>query len=153
VTTVAKPDPKRERLRRHGLLNPHPQRVQAPWFRSGEFFDAHDLVQTKYEMLRHVRVDGATKAQAAALFGLSRPTFYQAEAAFSREGLGGLLPRQRGPKGAHKLTPAVMTFIDDRRAREPSVSALTLTQEIAATWALTVHPRSIERALARKKKR
>lgn len=33
-----------------------------------------DLVQVKYEMLRHARQDGVTKADAASLFGLSRPT-------------------------------------------------------------------------------
>ena len=150
---VTKPDPKRERLRRQGMLNTAAQRVQAPWFRSGEFFDPHDLVQTKYEMLRHVRVDGASKADAAALFGMSRPTFYQAEAAFGRDGLPGLLPRQRGPKGAHKLTTEVMAFIEKRLQSKESVHARTLAQEIETNLGLAVHPRSIERAIARKKKR
>ncbi len=150
---MAKPDPKRERLQSQGLLNPHPQQVQAPWFRSGEFFDPLDLVQTKYEMLRHVRVDGASKAEAAALFGMSRPTFYQAEAAFGRDGLGGLLPRQRGPKGAHKLTTEVMAFIEQRRQDDSSATTAALVREIAANLGVVVHPRSIERALARKKKR
>src|SRR4051812_43094606 len=59
------PDPKLERLNRLGVRNPHPERVRAPWFHSGEFFDANDLIQVKYEMLRHVRVDGASKAEAA----------------------------------------------------------------------------------------
>ena len=153
LAPVTKPDPKRERLRRQGMLNTAPQRVQAPWFRSGEFFDPRDLVQTKYEMLRHVRVDGASKADAAALFGMSRPTFYQAEAAFGRDGLTGLLPRQRGPKGAHKLTAQVMAFIDKRLQSEGSVHARTLAQEIETHLGLAVHPRSIERAIARKKKR
>ena len=149
---MAKPDPKLERLRRQGLLNPQPKRVRAPWFQSGEFFDAHDLLQTKYEMLRHVRIDGASKADAAALFGLSRPTLYQAEAAFSRAGLAGLLPRQRGPKGAHKLTDAVMHFIEQRLPNDGSIPARALAHEIESTWGLSVHPRSIERAIARKKK-
>ena len=84
---MTKPDPKRERLNRQGVLNPHPERVRAPLFDSGDFFDARDLVQTKYEMLRQVRVEQASKAEAAALFGLSRPTLYQAQAALVREGL------------------------------------------------------------------
>jgi hypothetical protein len=54
-------NPKRDRLRRQGLLNPEPQQVQAPWFQTGEFFDADDLLQAKYEMLRHVRVDGGQR--------------------------------------------------------------------------------------------
>ena len=66
-----------------------PEAVRAPWFAPAGFFDANDLVQVKYEMLRHARQDGVTKAEAASLFGLSRPTFYQAEAAFERDGLAG----------------------------------------------------------------
>src|SRR5665647_1442800 len=149
---MMKPDPKRERLRAQGLLNPNPQVVHAPWFQSGDFFDANDSLQTKYEMLRHVRVDGATKAQAAALFGMSRPTFYQAEAAFSRDGLAGLLPRQRGPKGAHKLTAEVMAFIEERLPSDGEMHARSLAQQIEAELGLSIHPRSIERAIMHKKK-
>ena len=152
IATVTKPDSKLERLRRQGVLNPDPKRVRAPWFQSGEFFDPRDLVQAKYEMLRHVRVDGASKAEAAALFGLSRPTLYHAEVAFARDGLAGLLPRQRGPKGAHKLTAAVMAFVAQRLQSDPSVRTHSLAREIKSRFGLSVHPRSIERARARKKK-
>lgn len=95
-------------LRRQGVLNPHPQAVTDPLFQTGDFFDAHDLLQVKYEMLRRVDVDKALVTEAAAAFGLSRPTFYQAQHAFAQQGLGGLIPRKRGPRGAHKLTPAVL---------------------------------------------
>lgn len=152
ITDMTKPDPKLDRLRRQGMLNPDPQRVQAPWFKSGDFFDANDLLQTKYEMLRHVRVDGAAKADAAALFGVSRPTLYQAEAAFSRDGLAGLLPKQRGPKGAHKLTDEVMAFIEQQLQGDGTIHARALAQEIESALGLSIHPRSIERAIARKKK-
>ncbi len=150
---MTKSEPKRERLRQQGVLNPEPERIKAPWFRSGDFFDANDLLQTKYEMLRHVRVDGAAKADAAALFGVSRPTLYQAEAAFARDGLAGLLPRQRGPKGAHKLTDEVMNFIEQRLQGDGAMHARTLAHEIEAELGLSIHPRSIERAIGRKKKR
>jgi transposase len=146
------PDPKRERLNRQGALNRHPERVRAPLFQSGDFFDARDLVQSKYEMLRHFRVDGASKAEAAALFGMSRPTLYQAEAAFVRDGITGLLLKPRGPKRAHKLTAQVMAFIEKHRTGDGSMHARALAREIESTLGLSVHPRSIERALARKKK-
>ena len=152
MPTMAKRDPKVERLKREGVLNRHPEAVQAPWFVGQRFFDARDLVQVKYEMLRHVRIDGADKSSAAALFGFSRPTLYQAEAAFARDGLGGLLPRARGPKRAHKLTAAVMTVIEARLAAEPGVGARALARHVRTALGLSVHPRSIERALARKKK-
>lgn len=104
-------------------------------------------------MVRHVRIDGAQKVTAAALFGVSRPTFYQAEAAFAREGLAGLLPKPRGPKSAHKLTPEVMAFIEAQRTDEPSLGARFLARRIRTELGLIIHPRSVERALARKKKR
>ncbi len=110
-------------------------------------------MQVKYEMLRQVRVEGAEKSTAAALFGLSRPTFYQAEADFAREASPGLLPRPRGPKSAHKLTSEVMAFIEARWRTRASPGARALARQIQAELGLSVHPRSIERALARKKKR
>lgn len=146
-------DGKRHTLEQQGILNPHPERVRAPWFQSGAFFDARDLVQVKYEMLRQVHAEGMSKAKAAALFGVSRPTFYQAEAAFAAHGLAGLIPQRRGPRGAHKLTAEVMALIEDKRAGEPAVGARALAHAVQAELGLRVHPRSIERALARKKKR
>lgn len=149
---MAKRNTKAERLEALKSLNRHPERVQAPWFQTGTFFDAQDLVQVKYEMLRHVKHEGASKADSAALFGLSRPAYYQAEAALDREGLAGLLPRRRGPKGAHKLTAQIMSFIERRQAEDPQIYARALAEEIKTQLNLSVHPRSIERALARKKK-
>lgn len=150
---MAHPDRKTARLKQQGGLNRHPERVHAPWFAGGKFFDARDLVQVKYEMLRQVTVEGLEKTQAAALFGLSRPTLYQAEAAFARDGLPGLLPKARGPKRAHKLTPRVMAFIEASLTDDAHVGARALARRIRAELGVTVHPRSIERALARKKKR
>jgi transposase len=150
---LGKRDTKAERLRQQGALNCHPETVGASWFQTGGFFDARDLVQVKYEMLRHVRVDGVQKASAAALFGVSRPTFYQAEVAFAQDGLTGLLPKQRGPKSAHKLTPEVMRFIETQRGDGRSPGARLLARQIRTELGLSIHPRSIERALARKKKR
>jgi transposase len=146
-------DPKLKRLAELGVLNAHPERVRASWFRSGDFFDARDLVQAKYEMLRHVRVDGVAKAKAALLFGMSRPTYYQAETAFAQSGLAGLLPKPRGPKGGHKLTATIMAFIEQRLRQGEPMQARLLAQALKSELGIIVHPRSIERAIARKKKR
>ncbi len=150
---MSKRDPKTARLKALGVLNPHPEQVQAPAFQTDTFFDPRDLVQVKYEMLRMVQVEGAAKADAASAFGLSRPTYYQAEAAYAREGLAGLLPRKRGPKGAHKLSAPLMDFIEAHLAEHGPVGARRLAQMIQTQFGLSIHPRSIERALARKKKR
>jgi transposase len=150
---MPKPPTKRDRLHELALLNPQPERVRAPWFAAAGFFDAADLLQVKYEMLRYARQDGVTKAAAAALFGVSRPTFYQTEAAFAQAGLAGLLPRPRGPKAAHKLTAEVMRVLHEHHRPGEPIQARRLAQVVQQRLGITVHPRSIERALTRKKKR
>lgn len=150
---MLKPDAKVQRLREHKVLNPRPQAVRAPWFRSGGFFDPNDLVQVKYEMLRHAREDGVTKAEAAALFGLSRPTYYQAEAAFEREGITGLLPHPRGPKTPHKVNADVMTLIEQRQSEGGPLQARALVSLVRSQLGISLHPRTIERCAARIKKR
>nr|WP_245462714.1 helix-turn-helix domain containing protein [Rhizobium leguminosarum] len=133
-----------------GALNPKPEGVRAPWFREAGFFDPLDLVQVKYEMLRHAREEGANKADAAALFGLSRQTYYQAEAAFERDGMSSLLPRTRGPKSAHKLTGEVMRLVEEHLDANGQLQARSLADLVHARLGISVHPRSIERAVARK---
>ncbi len=91
-------DSKGESLRQQGVLNPHPQKVADPLFLRGEFFDPRDLVQVKYEMLRRVRVEGASVTEVTQAFGFSRPVFYQAKAIFHRAGLPGLIPQRPGPR-------------------------------------------------------
>ncbi len=86
------PDAKCEALRQQGVLHTHPQDVIDPLFRCHAFFDARDLVQVKYEMLRRVRVEGLSITAAVTAFGFSRPAFYQAQAAYQRRGLPGLIP-------------------------------------------------------------
>ena len=149
----AKTSSKAVRLKHNASLNLHPDRVSAPHFRNSVFFDALDLVQVKYEMLREVSHDGTSKAQAAALYGMSRPTLYQAMNAFNRDGVAGLMPQRRGPKGAHKLTDEVMEFVAQRQAHDPSLHARALAKALHEEKQISVHPRSLERALQRKKKR
>ncbi len=73
--------------------------VTDPDFLAGApFFDAQDLVQVKYEMLRAHHVDGLPVSRVARLYGLSRQTFYLVDAAFRRARLLGLLPGRPGPK-------------------------------------------------------
>ena len=78
----SKHDPKVDALREHGCLHPHPEKVTDEAFVTNAFFDPRDLVQVKYEMLRRVRVDGQAVSHSAASFGLSRPSYYQAQAAY-----------------------------------------------------------------------
>jgi len=115
------PDPKTAALRRHSSLNPNPEKVCDPLFAGVDFFDARDLLQVKYEMVRRVRVDGQPVSHSAAAFGFSRPSFYQALAALERGGLAALVPRKPGPRRSHKLDTEVMEFLQQLRAEDPSL--------------------------------
>src|SRR6266851_6537567 len=144
---------KRDALKRHGTLNPHPEAVTDPLFHAGDFFDRDDLLQVKYEMLRRVRVDKDSVSQSASAFGFSRPTYYQADADFQRDGLFGLLPEKRGPRQGHKLTSEVLDFAMQLRTSDPSLRPLDLAAAIQERFAINAHPRSIERALRRQEKK
>lgn len=146
-------DTKPQALQQHGTLNPRPKAVRDEWFLQDEFFDPRDLVQVKYEMLRRVRTEGQSVTDAAANFGFSRPSFYQAQSAFEQDGLAGLVPHKRGPKRAHKLTEEVLTFIEEVRQTEPSIRLSDLVKRIQERFGASVHPRSIERSLLRHQKK
>jgi transposase len=146
-------DAKIESLREQRSLNPHPETVSDPRFEDSDFFDARDLVQVKYEMLRRARLDGETVTDAARAFGLSRPSFYAALQALDSEGLPGLLPRKRGPRGAHKLTNEVLDYVEEVIQAEGTRDASVLSQRIVAQFDVEVHPRSIERALKQREKK
>lgn len=146
-------DPKIAALQERRTLNPRPERVTDPLFEQAPFFDARDLVQVKYEMVRRVEVDHAAVAPTVTAFGVSRPSFYQVREAIAREGLGGLLPRKRGPREAHKLGPDVMAFIAKRRTAAPALSRTALVSLVKKRFGIVVHPRSIERALRRREKK
>lgn len=141
-------------LRAHHAVNPHPETVADPAFTAGDpFFDARDIVQVKYEMLRRVREDGQSVSQAARAFGFSRPTYYQALALFAQHGLPGLLPQRPGPKRAHKLGAPAVVLLQQAQADNPSLTVPALAQMLRERLGLSVHPRSIERALARDAKK
>jgi hypothetical protein len=86
---MADQDTKLRTLQQQGTLNPRPTAVRDQLFLEDDFFDARDLVQVKYEMLRRVRTEGKSVTEAATDFGFSRPSFYQAQLAFEQNGLGG----------------------------------------------------------------
>jgi transposase len=148
-----KPDPKIEALRQRGSLNPHPERVADPLFQTSKFFDARDLVQVKYEMVRQVRVDGEPVRHSAAAFGFSRPTFYQAQTLLEGGGMAALVTQKPGPRRSHKLNPDVMAFIEQLRIEDASLRAADLVGRVQHRFGRKVHPRSIERALARQEKK
>ncbi len=105
---------KRQTLRRHGTLNPHPGAVSHPLFHNSDFFDSDDLMQVKYEMLRQVHIDKASISESAQAFGFSRPSFYQAQAALQQDGVklrntAAVLPPPSLPKNVQLPRPSAMS--------------------------------------------
>ena len=143
-------NPKVAALRRSGTLNRSPQAVSDELFLTHSFFDARDLIQVKYEMLRRVEKEEWTVSKAAATFGFSRPAFYAAQEAVKASGLPGLVPKKRGPHGAHKLTGDVLAFVDRLLVQEPDLTRAAVIKAIQKKFKKRVHRRSLERALGRR---
>jgi transposase len=145
-------DPKEAALAATRCLNPHPEQVRDPAFAASEFFDARDMVQVKYEMVRKVKADGAPVTAAAAAFGYSRPSYYEAAAALEASGLEGLVPARPGPRGPHKLTGQILTWAEQQLAADPQLRPAQLAAPIEESFGVRVHPRTVEKALARRER-
>ena len=130
MAKLKKPDQKTLELKRTGTLNPRPDSVSDTLFKENPFFDPKDLLQVRYEMLRRHSVEGVSIVDVATTFGVSRPTVYQAQAAFQQAGLSGLLPKHRGPKEGHKLSAEVIEYVRTLRAAEPGLTTVACVQAV-----------------------
>jgi transposase len=144
---VSHTDEKAQSLRATGALNPHAATVTDAAFRTHPFFDARDLVQVKYEMLRRVQIDGQSVTQTTASFGFSRPVFYAAQTALAGGGLPALVPQRPGPRRRHKLRPEILRFLQQLRSDEPAARLGELAERVETRFSVRLHPRTIERAL------
>lgn len=147
ATAVA--DPKTAVLAATRSLNPYPEKVVDEVFLASGFCDPRDLVQVKYEMVRRVRVDKVPVTEAARSFGYCRQSFYEIASALDAGGPSALVPGKPGPKGPRKLTGPVMEAIGGWLEAEPELRARAMAVRVEAEFGFSVHPRSIERALAR----
>lgn len=145
-------NPKVRILLENRSLHPTPELIQDELFLHHEFFDPHDIVQVKYEMVRRVLQDQWTVVRTTRVFGMSRLTFYAAQNALIRGGLPALVPRKRGRRQAHKLTPEVMRALEIFIAANPGVKVSELVDFVDQEFGFTVHRRSIERAFNRQGK-
>ncbi len=144
-------DPKEAALRKARALNPRPEGVIDDAFAESEFLDARDLVQVKYEMVRRVHFEGEAVSAAASAFGFSRPSWYAASDALETAGLPGLLPARPGPRRGHKLTEEIVDFVEQVLDEDGSLRPADLVSAVTERFGVSVHPRSIERALTRRR--
>lgn len=147
------PEAKRLALQASGTFNRRHDRVGHPLFQQSDFFDPCDLLQLKYETLRALKQEGYSIARAAADFGLSRPTIYQAQNRVQTHGLEGLLPDKPGPKNPHKLTAEVRQHLRELLQAEPKLGARELARRVRQRFRSKLHPRTIEKASKSEAKR
>jgi len=101
---------KSQEMRKNGSFNHRATAVSAEIFKNSYFFDAHDLIQVKYEMLRAVEKDHREVASTSADFGFSRVSFYHIKKEYDESGIVGLIPKKRGPKGSRKMNGGDVEF-------------------------------------------
>ena len=142
---------KAEILKENGTYNSRYEKVTAPCFRSGVFFDSRDLVQVKYELLRSISSGECTVTRASELFGISRESIYKNKAAYEAGGIQALIPKKTGPKGASKLTKQGQDFIDSYILEHPSASASEANAKMREKVGISVHNRTVERYLSKKR--
>ena len=64
-----------------------------------------------------------------------------------------LVPKKRGPRDAHKLSAPVVAVLQKTLAQQPQMKASDLAELVHQRFGISVHPRSVERALARQEKK
>ena len=152
MKTPQEKEAKQQLLNEQNVLYQKADTVTDELFQTLDFFDPHDLIQVKYEMVRRVQKEGWSVTRAAAAFGFSRISYYTIQYAIETRGLMGLMPKKRGPKQPTKLTDAVLKFIEHHLEKDPSLNSQKLQALAATELGVEVHKRTIERALQRKKK-
>jgi transposase-like protein len=104
-------------------------------------WDAGDEAGRRLAAVQLVRVRAASQGQVAEAFGVDPATMWRWDQALAAEGVAGLVPSRRGPKGASKLTPELAARIAGLDA-----AGATLREIAAATGVSTF---SVRNALGR----
>jgi len=141
---------KTEMLKENGTFNTNHKNVNSRIFSGSPFFDAKDLIQVKYEMLREVSLEGKSVTQASKEYGFSREAFYENKRLFEKDGITALIPKKTGPKGPHKLAKGeefIRTYLD----KKPNAKASEIARQLEFKAGIKLHPRTIHRYLGQKK--
>jgi lambda repressor-like predicted transcriptional regulator len=104
-------------------------------------WDAGDEAGRRLAAVQLVRLRAASQGQVAGAFGVDPATIWRWDQALAADGVGGLVPARRGPKGASKLTPELAARIAGLDAAGASL------REIAAATGVSTF--SVRNALGR----
>ena len=140
---------KHDILKSNGTYNIGSDSVVASDFQHGIFFDPHDLVQVKYEMLRSVAKKELSVSEASAKYGLSRQSYYSNKAAFDKEGIAALMPKKTGPKTNFKLNQEGRQFIDRYLVEHPNANTHSIKVALEENTGIAVHDRTVNRYISK----
>jgi len=141
-------------LHKMGALNKKPDNVKFELFKKEKFFDSHDKLQVKYEMLRAVQVDNLSITEVAKEFGFSRETYYTVACNFELEGCVGLLDQAQGRRQPEKLQKEIVNFIlSERLINQKINSGYRLAEKIFDKFKVKIHPRTIYKVFKKKEYR
>lgn len=149
MSTNSSDESKLKILKKQRVLNTKAKSVRDEFFKNNDFFDPNDIVQVKYEMLRRVEIEGWSVTRASEVFGFSRPAFYKVQKDFKKGGMVGLIRKKGGPKIGHKLSQEILDFILETIKIKPKLQPPALAKLVSERFGVKVHPRSIERGIAR----
>jgi len=137
-------------MQNNGSLNHRADSVSDELFSQSEFFDAHDLIQVKYEMLRAVEKEHRDVSSTAEGFGFSRVSFYQVKKEFDENGIAGLVPKKRGPKGSRKTKQGDIEFA---KGLVGTHTKAQIVERLKEERGVEISKRTLERQLSGKKNR
>src|SRR5216684_8970455 len=95
-------------------------------------WEAGDEAGRRLAAVQLTELKAATQQQVAAAFGAGPVTVWRWADAYRRDGLAGLLPARRGPKGPSKLTPELTGRIRELDAAGKSQAAIAAGCGISA---------------------
>jgi len=134
-------------LEKEGLLNPKPERVKNQFFKTLDFFDAMDLPQVRYEMLRAARIEKYSVAKACKLFGFSREYFYKLERNFKARGYSALIGSPKGRRPLIAINQEIVTFIVHQKITHPKLTGENLRKKILNRYKVDCSRRTVERVI------
>jgi transposase len=137
-------------LRKNGTYNKNHDSVKAGDFQQGIFFDAEDLAQVKYEMLRSVAKGENSILEASSMYGFSRQSYYIIKNSVDKEGLSALIPKKTGPKESYKLKKEGQVFIDQYTRSHPDANSNEVNRALREATGISVHNRTVDRYMAKK---
>lgn len=111
------------------------------WGMAASCWDSGDIVARRWAAVQLGVTGAATQVEVGAAFGMGETTLQRWTAAWRRDGMDGLVPAQKGPRGPSKLTEEVVAGIRALRAGGASIDAIAAATELSRD--------SVSRALAR----